>query len=322
MPIETFSYISSLDSSNPGGSDGILQGDDHIRGLKATLLASFPAISGPALVTHDRLTELQSGNLTGNFNVQGILACSTQIIGNGSCPTGMIADFLAVPSTGWLELNGQTVSRTTYADLYAMGLPGFGPGNGSTTFTLPDFTDRYRRQRGTNAVATTLANQNKTHTHTASTSVTVSAGGSHNHGGNTSTESAFHSHGITVNSGGAHNHGGVSGGESNDHTHAFTDDNVASGFGGGGPIASGGPYGPSSAADNTGGASAGHTHTIATEAAHSHTASATAQDTPHTHTIPTQADHTHTASGSTTVSADGGTESRPDTYVVITCIKT
>jgi microcystin-dependent protein len=47
----------------------------------------------------------------------------------------------------WLECNGATVSRTTYANLFnylnglSTPLP-FGSGDGSTTFTLPDFSGR------------------------------------------------------------------------------------------------------------------------------------------------------------------------------------
>ena len=39
--------------------------------------------------------------------------------------------------TGWLECNGQAVSRTTYADLFAAIGTDFGVGDGSTTFNLP-----------------------------------------------------------------------------------------------------------------------------------------------------------------------------------------
>lgn len=44
---------------------------------------------------------------------------------------------------GWLELNGQEISRTTYSDLFnyaqtlAVYRDGFGAGDGSTTFTIP-----------------------------------------------------------------------------------------------------------------------------------------------------------------------------------------
>lgn len=43
---------------------------------------------------------------------------------------------------GWLLCNGQEVSRTTYARLFAVIGTTYGTGDGSTTFTLPDFQDR------------------------------------------------------------------------------------------------------------------------------------------------------------------------------------
>lgn len=42
MPIEVATYLSSLNSSNPAGSDAKSQGDDHIRLLKAVLKSTFP----------------------------------------------------------------------------------------------------------------------------------------------------------------------------------------------------------------------------------------------------------------------------------------
>jgi microcystin-dependent protein len=56
---------------------------------------------------------------------------------------GQVIDYLGtdVP-TGFLMCNGQAVSRTTYASLFAKISTRFGAGDGSTTFNLPDFEDR------------------------------------------------------------------------------------------------------------------------------------------------------------------------------------
>lgn len=43
---------------------------------------------------------------------------------------------------GWLGCDGRAVSRTTYADLYAVIGTIYGKGDGSTTFNLPDLTGR------------------------------------------------------------------------------------------------------------------------------------------------------------------------------------
>lgn len=44
--------------------------------------------------------------------------------------------------TGWLLCDGSTVSRTTYAALFAAIGTRYGAGDGSTSFTLPDFRSR------------------------------------------------------------------------------------------------------------------------------------------------------------------------------------
>lgn len=44
--------------------------------------------------------------------------------------------------TGWLLCNGQTVSRTTYANLFTAIGTRYGIGDGSTTFTMPDVRGR------------------------------------------------------------------------------------------------------------------------------------------------------------------------------------
>ena len=44
--------------------------------------------------------------------------------------------------SGFLECDGSAVSRTTYANLFAVVGTTWGVGDGSTTFNLPDLTDR------------------------------------------------------------------------------------------------------------------------------------------------------------------------------------
>lgn len=64
-------------------------------------------------------------------------------VGSG-LPTGCVTKYLGqgdVPK-GWLECNGSTVSRTTYADLFNVIGTTFGSGDGNTTFNLPDMRGR------------------------------------------------------------------------------------------------------------------------------------------------------------------------------------
>lgn len=61
--------------------------------------------------------------------------------------TGIIVPYggSSTPPTGWLLCDGSQVSRTTYANLFAVIGTNFGSGNGTTTFHLPDARGRFIR---------------------------------------------------------------------------------------------------------------------------------------------------------------------------------
>lgn len=59
-------------------------------------------------------------------------------------PSGVVNSFAGnAPPNGWLLCNGQAVSRTAYADLFAVIGTTYGAGDGSTTFNLPDLRGRF-----------------------------------------------------------------------------------------------------------------------------------------------------------------------------------
>jgi microcystin-dependent protein len=63
--------------------------------------------------------------------------------GGQDCPVGTILDFAGdVVPNGYLECNGAAISRTSYAELFAVLGTKWGSGDGKTTFNLPDFRDR------------------------------------------------------------------------------------------------------------------------------------------------------------------------------------
>lgn len=70
---------------------------------------------------------------------------------NAAVPAGVMLPFAgsALPTGGWLWCNGQAVSRTTYATLFAAVGTAFGAGDGSSTFNLPDLRDRVPIGQGT-----------------------------------------------------------------------------------------------------------------------------------------------------------------------------
>jgi microcystin-dependent protein len=78
----------------------------------------------------------------------------------------------ATPPAGFLLCNGQTASRATYAALFAIVGTLFGAGDGSTTFTLPNYTDRMPIGAGSLYVANSLGGSRDStlpsHNHSAS----------------------------------------------------------------------------------------------------------------------------------------------------------
>lgn len=74
-------------------------------------------------------------------------------------PPGAIAQFAgSVAPTGWLVCDGSAVSRVTYADLFAAIGTTYGPGDGSSTFNLPDTKGRALYGQGTHSDVATLGN--------------------------------------------------------------------------------------------------------------------------------------------------------------------
>lgn len=88
--------------------------------------------------------------------------------------TGTIIAFGASAApTGYLECNGNAVSRSTYSALFAVIGTSFGSGDGSTTFNLPDLRGEFVRGwdhgKGTDsgrAFGSSQADALESHTHT------------------------------------------------------------------------------------------------------------------------------------------------------------
>lgn len=78
-------------------------------------------------------------DLDGNLSVE-----FKKLLSNALLPTGtIITSGSSSTPEGYLLCNGQAVSRTTYADLFAAIGENFGAGDGATTFALPDLRDKF-----------------------------------------------------------------------------------------------------------------------------------------------------------------------------------
>lgn len=123
--------------------------------------------------------------------------------------------------TGYLLCDGTAVSRTTYANLYNVIGTTFGAGDGSTTFNLPNFVQRFPIGKAVSGTGSTLGGTGGTIDFAPTLSGSVAAGGT----GNTSTSNVAGTDdvpsavptGTTINlSKRTHNHTGPS------HQHAIT----------------------------------------------------------------------------------------------------
>jgi microcystin-dependent protein len=202
------------------------------------------------------------------------------------------------PPYGWLKCNGEEVSRTEYAALYAAIGTRFGTGDGTDTFNLPDLRGEFVRgwddERGIDAdrvLGTAQAGQNASHTHNA----TAATAGGHSHTGSTADAgSHLHSFSADTDTQGA-------------HTHAMPRAiNAEVGIGGPNITTANGADGATAQSFGAG----DHHHSVV---------GATAPDGLHAHAMDLDPapDHTHVI----TVQSSGATEGRPRNIALLYVIK-
>lgn len=177
---------------------GFLVSDDDLNGLISIL---------DKIVSLDNNGDLKSGSSGGNAATATKLKTARKISGvdfDGSkdivvpnVPAGtVIYTASSAAPDGYLKANGEAVSRTTYAELFAAIGTRFGNGDGSTTFHLPDLRGEFIRGwddgRGVDPVrtiGTAQGSQNLSHSHGGGTG----GAGSHSHSASTSADGS-HSH--------------------------------------------------------------------------------------------------------------------------------
>ena len=106
-------------------------------------------------------------------------------------PTATIVPWssASVP-TGFLECNGQAVSRSTYADLFAIVSTTYGAGDGSSTFLVPDLQDNVPVGKSNNKAlassggANTVSSTGNVAGSTANATLSTAQLASHSHASN------------------------------------------------------------------------------------------------------------------------------------------
>ena len=89
MALESGTYINSLVATNPVSTDGLAAADDHMRLIKATILASFPNITGAMTATHSVLNGLDA-RVTA---IESAFAAGTKMLfQQTTAPTGWTKD--------------------------------------------------------------------------------------------------------------------------------------------------------------------------------------------------------------------------------------
>lgn len=145
----------NLDASK---SNAIYGNSSHVTPETNTILIgvyAFNEITNPAIVnSEDYRQAIINNEITVNDCVVKVEENEATLLKN--CPVGCVMMYAksATPE-GWLTCNGSTVSRTTYSELFNVIGTTFGEGDGSTTFALPNLTDKFAM--GNNTVGTVKA---------------------------------------------------------------------------------------------------------------------------------------------------------------------
>ena len=92
MAIETFGAINALVATNPTATDNVSEGDDHIRGIKATLQTTFPNVTGAITATETELNYVDgvTSNIQTQLNAKlssaadSVGASELKVTGNGT----------------------------------------------------------------------------------------------------------------------------------------------------------------------------------------------------------------------------------------------
>jgi len=116
MALETVTHISDLNVSNPTATDGLTQGDDHIRNLKTALKTDFPNINGVVSASDEDLSACENFEETISATTSEVSIATGKTLNIVDDGAGLEFGGTALTSTV-AELNKLAGNAVTAADL-------------------------------------------------------------------------------------------------------------------------------------------------------------------------------------------------------------
>lgn len=116
MGLETATYISGLNASNPvHATDQVSAGDDHLRLIKSTLLATFPNITGAVTSSHTELNYLDGlTGVTGSGNL--VASASPTLTGTLTAGAIVATSYDGITAANLVDKSAsETISGATWA---------------------------------------------------------------------------------------------------------------------------------------------------------------------------------------------------------------
>jgi microcystin-dependent protein len=186
---QTFVFQSA--ANTPGNVDGgafifrnLTANSKGVTVLPPSSLSADYSLTLPTIPASQKIMTLDaSGNMSAPYSLDNTSIQQTSgvinVITSYILPVGSVIDYAgALAPTNFLICDGSAISRTTYSTLFAVLGTTYGPGDGSTTFNLPNLGGRMTMGVGNSGLSTyTLGQTGGEESH----SLTIPELPAHNH---------------------------------------------------------------------------------------------------------------------------------------------
>lgn len=143
----------------------------NVTGSGSIVLATSPSMASPTFTGTPIAPTATVGTNTTQIATTAFVQTGLGTVNSVIAGTIQMWPTVSAPS-GYLLCDGTAVSRTTYATLFGVVGTTFGTGDGSTTFNLPNYTNRMPYGTTIGAIGGSADAIVVSHTHTATSNVT------------------------------------------------------------------------------------------------------------------------------------------------------